>query len=213
VTETVRLLAIRGTDMRHIPLYLQSPLWAAMFFSCFVALFLHEAWVFWRDRRKVQGERRDRGSVWVIMLLQNVGWYGAFAIPWITSAGRIPLDPQTLFFTAIAIFWLGWLLRLWSVLTLGRFFRTTVVVQEDHQLITSGPYRVLRNPSYTGALLMFLGLGLAQGNFLSVASIIAGGVLGYAWRIHAEELALKARFGQGFDDYRRRTWAIVPLVW
>jgi protein-S-isoprenylcysteine O-methyltransferase Ste14 len=60
---------------------------------------------------------------------------------------------------------------------------------------------------------MFLGIGLAQGNALSVASIVGGAALAYAWRIRAEELALRARFGQAFDDYARRTWAVIPLLW
>jgi protein-S-isoprenylcysteine O-methyltransferase len=185
----------------------------AIFWGSFAALIAHEAWVFSRDRRKVAGQQRDRGSVVVIVLLQYVGFFGAFAIPWATAIGRIPVRPEVLFPVAIAIFWAGWLLRFWSVLTLGRYFRTTVVVQDDHQLVTAGPYRWLRNPSYTGALLMFLGIGLAQGDALSVAAIVGSGLLGYAWRIRAEELALRARFGQAFDDYARRTWAVIPLVW
>jgi protein-S-isoprenylcysteine O-methyltransferase len=195
------------------PLYLQSPLWSEVFLGSFLAFVLHEVWVFSRDRRRVQGQRRDRGSFWVIVLLQNAGFYGCFAIPWVTRRGALPFEPEPLFWTAIGVFWLGWLLRFWSVLTLGKFFRTTVVVQDDHRLITSGPYRVLRNPSYTGALLMVLGIGLAQGNGLSVAAIVGGALLAYVWRIRAEEIALRARFGQSFDDYARRTWAVIPLIW
>ena len=195
------------------PLYLQSPVWAAVFWASFAALFLHEAWVFSRDRRKVAGERRDGGSLWVIVVVQNLGFVAAFAIPWVTSAGRIPLPAAVLFPVAIGVFWAGWALRFWSVLTLGRYFRTTVFVQDEHRLITHGPYRWLRNPSYTGALLMFLGIGLAQGGVWSVVSIVGGGLVGYAWRVRMEELALRARFGQAFDDYARRSWAVVPFIW
>jgi protein-S-isoprenylcysteine O-methyltransferase len=199
--------------MTQGPLYLQSPTWAAVFWGSFAAMALHEMWVFSRDRRKVAGERRDGGSLWVIVVLQNAGFLGAFAIPWMTSAGEIPLRGEVLFPIAIGVFWLGWLLRFWSVVTLGRYFRTTVVVQDDHRLITHGPYRLLRNPSYTGAILMFLGIGLAQGNAWSTAAIVGTGLLAYGWRVRMEELALRARFGQAFDDYARRTWAMIPMVW
>jgi protein-S-isoprenylcysteine O-methyltransferase len=195
------------------PLYLQSGLWAAIFWASFAALIAHEAWVMSRDRRKVAGERRDGGSFWVIVVLQNAGFFGAFIIPWTTSSGVIPVRSEVLFPIAMAVFWAGWLLRFWSVLTLGRYFRTTVVVQDDHRLITSGPYRVVRNPSYSGALLMFLGIGLAQGNAWSVAAIVGTGLVAYAWRVRMEELALRTRFGQAFDDYADRTWAVIPFVW
>jgi len=195
------------------PLYLHSHLRAEVFWATFAAMIAHEMWVFSRDRRKVSGQRRDGGSLWVIAVLQNLGFLAAFAIPWVTSKGEIPVRDEVLFPVAIGVFWLGWLLRFWSVLTLGRYFRTTVVVQDDHKLITRGPYRLLRNPSYTGAFLMFLGIGLAQGNALSVASIEGTAFLAYGWRIHMEELALRARFGQAFDDYAKRTWAMIPLIW
>ena len=199
--------------MAQGPIYLQSPVWTVVFWGSFAALLAHEAWVVLRDRRKVRGDRRDGGSLGVIVVLQNAGFIGALAIPWVTRVGEIPAPAQALLAIALGVFWAGWLLRFWSVVTLGRFFRITVVVQDSHQLITSGPYRVLRNPSYTGALLMFLGIGLAQGNALSVASIMAGALLAYAWRIRMEELALRARFGQAFDEYAKRSWAVIPFIW
>jgi protein-S-isoprenylcysteine O-methyltransferase len=199
--------------MRPGPLYIETPLWAVVFWVSFAALALHEMWVFSRDRRKVNGQQRDRGSLWVIALLQNVGFFSCFAIPWMTARGRLLFEDEALFWTAIGLFWIGWLLRFWAVVTLGKFFRTTVMVQDDHQLISSGPYRVLRNPSYTGALLMLLGIGLAQGNAYSVAAIVGGGLLAYAWRVRVEEIALRERFGQSFEDYMRRTWAVIPLIW
>jgi protein-S-isoprenylcysteine O-methyltransferase len=195
------------------PLYLQSHLWAAIFWGSFAAMIAHEAWVMSRDRRKVAGQKRDGGSFWVIVVLQNAGFVACFAIPWLTTSGRIPLRGELLFPIAMAVFWAGWLLRFWSVLTLGRYFRTTVVVQDDHRLITKGPYRVVRNPSYSGALLMFLGLGLAQGDAWSAAAIVGTGILAYGWRIRMEEQALGARFGQAFDAYAERTWAVIPFVW
>jgi protein-S-isoprenylcysteine O-methyltransferase len=199
--------------MPHLPLFMQSPRWATIFWISFAAFVAHEVWVFSRDRRAVQGETRDRGSFQAIVVLQNLGFLGCFAIPYITSKGAIPVRPELLFYTAIGVLWIGLLFRFWSVTTLGRFFRTMVVVQDDHRLITTGPYRYLRNPSYTGGLLMLLGVGLAQGNAFSVLSIMTGGVLAYAWRVRAEELALRQKFGEAFDDYARRTWAVIPLVW
>ncbi len=199
--------------MRPHPLYLDHPLWTAVFWSSFAAFVLHEMWVFSRDARRVNGENRDRGSFQAIVILQNAGFLGCFAIPWITTRGTIPLRPDVLFYGAIAILWAGLLFRFWSVLTLGRFFRTSVIVQDDHRLITKGPYRFIRNPSYTGALGILLGVGLAQGDAWSVLAIMAGGLLAYFVRIRAEEAALESRFGDAFEAWRKRTWAIIPPIW
>jgi len=50
------------------------------------------------------------------------------------------------------------------VQALGRYFRTTVIVQDEHQLVETGRYRLLRRPSHTGTLLTLLGFGLCFGN-------------------------------------------------
>jgi len=58
-----------------------------------------------------------------------------------------------------------------------------------------------------------IGVGLMLGGWTSLACIVCGVLAGYALRIRVEEQALKARFGAQFDDYRRRSWAIIPFVW
>jgi protein-S-isoprenylcysteine O-methyltransferase len=199
--------------MRHTPLFLHTMPWTIVFWASFACLVLHEMWVFSRDRREAKGEKRDRGSLQAIVLLQNIGFLACFVIPYLTGRGVIPIQPDILFWTAMAIFWCGLLLRNWSVRTLGKFFRTTVIVQDDHQLITTGPYRYLRNPSYTGAILMFAGIGLAQGNAFSLLAMLVASLLGYGVRIRAEDAALRSRFGETYDAYKRRTWALIPPIW
>ena len=57
----------------------------------------------------------------------------------------------------VVLFVAGLLLRWWAIIVLGRFFTVDVSIAEGHELIESGPYRFIRHPSYTGALLAFLG--------------------------------------------------------
>ena len=113
----------------------------------------------------------------------------------------------------IVLIWVGVAFRLWAVRTLGRFFRVTVTTQVDHRLIDTGPYRRLSNPSYTGAMITMAGIGLAMGNWASLAAILLGAGLGFAWRIRVEEESLRARFGADFDAYRKARWALVPPLW
>jgi len=114
---------------------------------------------------------------------------------------------------AIALLWAGLLLYIWAVLTLGAFFRTSVQLLDGQQLVRRGPYRVLRHPAYTGGILLFAGIGLAAGNWISALVAPLAAVVAYAWRIHVEELALRERFGAAFESHRKRTWAVLPPVW
>ena len=120
---------------------------------------------------------------------------------------------KLLFTTGIALVWLGILLRLWAIETPGRFFRTKVVIQSGHELITRGPYRHLRNPSYTGMLVTLLGFGLSVCNWLSVLSLLATGVASFVRRIAVEDRALAERFGKEYQEYRASTWAVIPFLW
>ena len=61
-------------------------------------------------------------------------------------------------------------LRVWSVLTLGRFFRLTVSAHADHELVGRGPYRAVRHPSYAGTTLIASGVGLALGTVAGAAA-------------------------------------------
>ena len=195
------------------PLFAADPLWSRVFWSSYVTWFLMEWWIFSRDRRAARGQSKDRGSFGLFFLVVPAGLFGAFAAAYGSPGTQIDAPPEPLFWSAIVLMWTGMALRLWAVLTLGRFFRTSVFIQDDHQMITRGPYRWLRNPSYTGGLLTFVGIGLALGNWLSLAAAAGSLLIAYGWRIRTEEKALCERFGQAYADYMRRSWALIPLIW
>jgi len=196
-----------------VPLFAQQPLWRPIFWISYCAWIAFEIWVFTRDRRVARGEKRDGGSIVAIFVFITLSITAAFMAPYIAPFARIGLRPELVFYGAMTLFWFGIVFRLWAILTLGRFFRTKVFVLEDHRLVTGGPYRVLRHPAYCGAILTITGLGLAMGNWLSALGAFVCMLLAYAWRIHVEEKALRARFGAAFDKHRRRTWALIPFVW
>lgn len=183
------------------------------FWVSYWAWALMEIWIFSRDRRKASGEKKDRGSVFVLIVLITLGISTAFMAPHVWRFARIMAPPEPVFWTAIGLMWAGIVLRMWAVLTLGRHFRTAVRILDDHQLVTSGPYRVLRHPSYTGGVMTLMGLGLAFGNWLSFAAATGCILIGYSVRIRIEEHALKAQFGEAWTAHQKRTWAIVPFVW
>jgi protein-S-isoprenylcysteine O-methyltransferase len=172
-----------------------------------------ELYLLRRDVRAVHGETRDRGSRYTLMALIPAGLIGAFVAPHLWPQARIASSTLPIFYIAIACVWIGIVLRMWAVATLGRFFRTSVFLQADHKLVTSGPYRVLRHPSYTGALITVVGIALAIGNWLSLLVFVGCVSAAFAARIVVEEGALAEHFGADFAAHKHRTWAILPFVW
>ncbi|HSN01332.1 MAG TPA: isoprenylcysteine carboxylmethyltransferase family protein, partial [Rudaea sp.] len=69
------------------------------------------------------------------------------------------------------------------------------------------------HPSYLGALIAFLGLGLALGNWFSVIALVLMTVIVYSYRIHEEETALRAALGERYADYCHRTKRLIPGVY
>jgi len=107
----------------------------------------------------------------------------------------------------------GVALRVWAMLTLDRFFTFVVTISDDHRVVSTGPYRVIRHPGYAGALLALAGFGVALANWLSVLVLVAVPVAAFAVRIRAEEKALRSALGREYQEYASRTDGLIPGVW
>ncbi|MEI9890842.1 MAG: isoprenylcysteine carboxylmethyltransferase family protein [Caulobacteraceae bacterium] len=186
----------------------ENVLWAS-----YTAWFLMEFWVISRDRRRFSGRTADRGSFFgffiAIPLALVIAFNAVFKLPQL----HIAVGQPALSWLGIVMIWGGMAFRLWAILTLGAFFRTSVVVQEGHQLVTAGPYRWLRHPAYTGTIITLVGLGLALGNWLSLVSMAILPTLAIAWRMHVEERALPEQFGEAYRDFRETRSAVLPVIW
>jgi protein-S-isoprenylcysteine O-methyltransferase Ste14 len=93
---------------------------------------------------------------------------------------------------------------------LGRQWAITARTIERHELVTAGPYRVVRHPIYlgVGGFLIAIGLLLAPVWALFAAAVMYG--VGTAIRVRAEDGLMAATFGSAFEDYRRRVPALIP---
>jgi protein-S-isoprenylcysteine O-methyltransferase len=143
-------------------------------------------------------------------------WSGitlAFLFAWLVPMTQINGDSWFQVIIGSGLVGSGIGLRVWAIRTLGRFFCTVVVVQEDHQLVDEGPYRILRHPSYAGTLLSLIGIGLGLGNWLSVLVVVVIPLVGFVYRITREESALRDQFGPSYQAYVERTWRVAPFVW
>ena len=95
---------------------------------------------------------------------------------------------------------------------LGRYFTFSVAVHADQPVIEAGPYRYIRHPSYTGALITLAGLGLALGNWAGLIALLACMAIAYGYRIRIEESALVAALGEPYKKYIRRTYRLLPYI-
>ncbi len=134
---------------------------------------------------------------------------------WLALVGIGPRLPFREMASAVGLgaFVTGTLLRWWAIFHLGRFFTVDVAVATDHRVVDTGPYRLIRHPSYTGLLLQFAGVAVALGNGLSLAVIllpIAGAIL---YRIRVEETALRSSLGEPYLNYMQRTRRLVPWLY
>lgn len=107
----------------------------------------------------------------------------------------------------------GIMLRWWAIHSLGKFFTVNVAVHSEHKVINTGPYMLLRHPSYTGLLMEVLAVALAYQNVLSLVIIMAPATYVLIRRIRHEERVLKRALGNNYRTYLKQTYTLVPFVY
>jgi protein-S-isoprenylcysteine O-methyltransferase Ste14 len=99
----------------------------------------------------------------------------------------------------------------WARITLGRNWSAEVTFKQDHELIESGPYALVRHPIYTGLVIMALGTAVNYGRAIGFALLVAlcGGLW---WKARQEERVMSAHFPAAYAEYKERVRAIVPFL-
>ena len=95
--------------------------------------------------------------------------------------------------------------------TLGKNWSQTVSAKEDHELITTGPYRLVRHPMYSAGLLSCIGSAIVVGGPFVFLLILLGAL--FLYRVFAEDKLMEQQFPAEYPDYRKRTKALIPFVW
>jgi protein-S-isoprenylcysteine O-methyltransferase Ste14 len=130
-------------------------------------------------------------------------------LPWLYH----PLWPAGfwLFWLGAAVLIAGLLFAVWAREHLGRNWSRSVTIKKDHELITTGPYAVVRHPIYTGILTGFLGTAIALSQvrgFIAFALIF----LVFSIKLRMEEQWMHSQFGETYTSYVHRTAALVPYI-
>jgi len=103
------------------------------------------------------------------------------------------------------------LFHAWARVHLGRNWSGRVQIMNDHQLVRTGPYALVRHPIYTALLGLALGTAVVSGRIVSLLGVSVF-AFAYLRKLRIEERALGETFGAAWEDYRKRSWALVPWM-
>jgi protein-S-isoprenylcysteine O-methyltransferase Ste14 len=111
---------------------------------------------------------------------------------------------------ALTIIGLGF--AAWARFAIGRNWSRLITVQQDHQLLRTGPYAIVRHPIYLGFMLATLGTAIAHGD---VAGLVATALVAISWgyKSRLEERFLIEQFGAEYEEYRRKVKGLIPGIW
>jgi len=112
----------------------------------------------------------------------------------------------------VAVTIAGIAIAIWARFYLGANWSASVTVKQDHQLIRSGPYSVVRHPIYAGLLLAMLGTAIYVGE---IRGLFAVALATWAWKMKSrlEEAFMESEFGEQYLRYRREVKGLVPFLW
>lgn len=157
----------------------------------------------WNFQTPVKRDNRARWGMLAEFLSYLIVWQGLF---WRSAPGPWRTGFSILLLTLAVL--LSWT----SVRALGRHLRLDAALGTDHQLVRSGPYRIVRHPIYTSMLCVLLGTGLMISPGWLLLAALAVFIIGTEIRVRVEDHLLAWRFGPEFQEYRRSVSGYVPFV-
>jgi protein-S-isoprenylcysteine O-methyltransferase Ste14 len=174
-------------------------------------------WVLWIlpavfGKRTVR--RQTNGSRILQLILLLVAYVlivnGELGLDWL----NLQLVPEGRASTALGygLLMAGMLFAGWARLFLGGNWSSSVTLKEDHTLVQSGPYRIVRHPIYTGLLVALLGTAIALGELRCFLGVLLAAI---AWKIKSmsEETLMVQEFGDQYTRYREQVKGLVPYLW
>lgn len=184
------------------PSHFASSAFTFLFCTWILCEFINSMW----SRKNSQSTNKDKGSYRIVI----VASYAALIIAFTFRSHEIGIISGSLQYIGLIILIAGILLREWAIWVLGKYFTVRVQVSENAKLVTEGPYKYIRHPAYTGGFLVFAGIPLAIGTWSGALIAIIVSITAYQYRIKIEEKALQEAFGSEYEEYKKRTWKLLP---
>jgi protein-S-isoprenylcysteine O-methyltransferase Ste14 len=145
------------------------------------------------------------GGMWIALLLSfPLAFVRAWMFP---TRARLPI-----FAAGVTLILLGSVLRRYCFRTLGEYFTGDVRARADQPVISTGPYTLIRHPSYTAGMMMFTGIGLALGSWVSFVLLAVGSIGTYLYRVTIEEKALAETIGDPYREFMKDRKRFIPYV-
>lgn len=184
--------------------------YALLFWSVYV-------WTFWPEMRIVRRARRSAGvtdakSLQVILFGLQLAIFAAFYLAW-RRVLPIAAHRVGVFLLGVALLVIGSLLRRHCFRMLGASFTGDVRASADQEVVTRGAYSIVRHPSYTAAIIMNLGMGIALGSWASVLVLLVASFVVYTYRMTVEERALLAAIGEPYAQFMRMRKRVIPYIY
>ena len=108
---------------------------------------------------------------------------------------------------------LGFSLALWSVFVMGiGRFNIQPEVKTTAKLVTKGPYRMIRNPMYSG-LILFFGVGIIQSLEIINTAVFILLIIVLLSKIFLEEKYLSSKFGKSYQEYKNKSYRLFPYIY
>ena len=187
-----------------------------LFNFALLMLSVSEIFIFVYTYRKKDGKEisRDRGTKWLLYLnfivCILISFYNVSKKAF--NFIRMMKLPGFCIELGICLMLLGIVIRVSAVLTLRKAFTLNIQITSRQRLITSGLYRKIRHPAYTGSILSLLGIALALRDLVSVGIVLVCCLVCYQIRIAVEEVALEIRFKEEYILYKHNTYKLFPYI-
>jgi protein-S-isoprenylcysteine O-methyltransferase len=156
-----------------------------------------------------ESEEQSQRVLWLTISASLVAALYFKSMAWVP----IPVAYLPRQMAALLVFITGLYFRYAAVIRLGRFFTTNVSIQIEHELITDGPYRWVRHPSYTGVLLALAAAGIAMGDCVALMLLTVPNFFAFDFRIAIEEKLLHKKFGPVYLTYSSATRKLLPWLY
>lgn len=158
----------------------------------------------------ITNKNTDRYSILIILIASAIS-VSSSLVEWAYFNKR----ESKFFFTALGILMItgGLLLRISAILTLGKFFTATARATRQQILVKTGPYSLIRHPSYAGAIIVMTGVPVLLNNVVTLFSTVMLLALAYYIRIKNEEKLLVVIFGDKYVQYSSSVKKMIPYIW
>jgi protein-S-isoprenylcysteine O-methyltransferase Ste14 len=159
-----------------------------------------------------KGNRTPSGQQLVLASVQVVTLPLLVFLPYADRRGLLIIPTEALRWFGLGSAIVGYAIMLIALRALGKDYSVYVTIQEQHQLVQTGIYKVVRNPIYLGTMLSWPGACLVFRSWLVFPIFLYFCFLAVL-RGMQEERILREQFNAEFEVYRQRTWSLVPYVY